>query len=350
MTEEPPQTEPEEKFYDHVLHFYATTFEERKVLREAIETNNFNTETKALVESVTERTKAKLESRGLTLSDYETAYTALKNKDYKVAQEIAKEARKRIEERRSLSSTQTTYDTYAVATEVDPATGKELKMFTNERAAFHVEIVEAEIQKTPEVEAPHVLFLVGLPGGGKSSAREIYQSRYGDAVSTDPDAYRHYLKDNFDGTHDDDINATQKEAFHISDLIYERALQAKRHVIYEGTLRDKEAYLNAIQMAVDHGAICDIVFVQTDFAECFRRSIAYRERGVSLDFLLGSATGLRNFDELLSDPQINRMEMYDNNPHPDEEGSRVFLHKSRDGKIDGKDRLDALLETYRDIL
>lgn len=322
------------------FHLYAMAPKDRETVRNALDSGIVDMNVSNIVNRSIEKTEEKLESRGLTLPEYEEAYNALKTGDYTKAKEIAERAREKINERHRDIRTQSTFQENSVS-------NGDVQELSDERKALHKQIVDDELSKVPEAEDPHVLFLVGPPGAGKSRARKVYMETYGDAIFTDPDAFRFHLVPHYDAASETHMYRTHREAGMVSDLLYENLLESKRNGVYEGTLRNLEAYQADMQKAFDHRAKVDVVLIDTDAAECWRRAIAFRERGTALHVLMGSLQAPKNFKELLSDSRISTMEIINNNVDKGE--AYVAFRKTKEGDIMGMEYLDSLVTKYEGV-
>lgn len=349
------------------IELYPMTRDDRELLVEELSQGQFNTaETRAVYERVVQAAERKLAFVGLTLEQYHAVYQGLVNlqmlqdlRNAKVQQELSQEEAKTLAEleaserknwevviqisesskegiKKYLESVEivSTKDQHQI-NPAGPEVERTADVYNQERQEFHSAMVEERLQACEPQVKPKIVFLIGPPGGGKSSAREKLTQNF---VTTDPDSLRAELfGDGFDPTDYAHTEMTQQEAFDVSAQIFERALAERRNILYEGTGSDYEGYLADMKKCEEAGYEVELKFVYTPPGECLKRSVAYRDRAVPVPFLLHS---LRSFYTVLKFASAGRppLEVIDNSgvlPRRVDANSPEFL-----------ENLKAMAQTY----
>lgn len=239
-------------------------------------------------------TRSKVEGIGLNVPQYYGAWQAFRDMDMDRIRELTGISRKRMQEARGKWTS--TKDLHK-----NPLTGD----YKPERRYYHHELVREKLAGlTPEAN-PQLIFLVGTPGTGKTSLRteETGHTKFtGDEVKfsnfavTDPDALRPDVMPGFDARLGQHVYETQEEVFDVSTAITDEALRRRLNIVSETTLRNTDWVLETIAAA--KGYQSKVILIHTPLEECFRRTIAWRARAASIDFLLSAMQGYENFFNL----------------------------------------------------
>ncbi len=156
--------------------------------------------------------------------------------------------------------------------------------YSAERKVLHDELISEKFEGLTPTTEPKIVFVLGVPGSGKSDAVKGFLEANPNFMLSDLDSLRHRLLPGFDGTKLEDILATQDEMVDIAYEALDIAFTNNINIVCETTLRG-EAWLNfMLDSAREYRK--EFVLVNAPLEECFRRAIAFRDRPISLDFML----------------------------------------------------------------
>lgn len=156
--------------------------------------------------------------------------------------------------------------------------------YSFERQVLHDQIIREKFAGLTPAAEPKIVFILGVPGSGKSDAVREFLETNPNYMLSDLDSLRHRLLPGYDGAKLEDVLATQDE---MVDMAYEAldiAFTSGINVVCETTLRGEEWLNFMLESARDYRK--EFVLVDAPLEECFRRAIAFRDRPISLDFML----------------------------------------------------------------
>ena len=236
------------------------------------------------------------------MEDYAKIYAALQEADIPLLTHFSETSHQTLLNRPRIASTRETHSHRFL---------KHLG-YNEERRNFHQQNADKALERVVSHRGsdipPKLILIGGPPGVGKSSARDSLaeqpaflpddQTEY---ALTDPDLLRSRLmKDGEYNGSNAHVGATNEEAFRVSDIIVEKALDNLNSFIAEGSWRNLSWAEWLISTALDKGYDVQLAFVHAPLAECFRRAIAEREdRAVDLKTLLSTAKGYETVAHLI---------------------------------------------------
>jgi predicted kinase len=202
--------------------------------------------------------------------------------------------------------------------------------YTQSRQVLHDQILKEKTEGLTSSPDPRIVFILGVPGAGKTELRAAFQSENPNFMLSDLDTYRGRLIQGYDDSNIDHVLATQEEVTDIAYKALQIAFENKFNIVCETTLRGEEWLRYMLDGARDYKK--EFILVHSRLAECLRRVIAFRDRPVSLDFLLSAFnSGYKNFFETVF-PNLNfDVTVVDNNR--DNPLDSALLYRRVDGQV-----------------
>ncbi|AIQ56020.1 zeta toxin family protein [Paenibacillus borealis] len=165
---------------------------------------------------------------------------------------------------------------------MDRKTSKELNSRNNyyfpKRRILHRKIVAGLLEGYPSQSAPEINFMGGGTAVGKSMIRDFHLEELGeigkDFIIIDCDRikplipeYVHFLSEDKESAAD----RVQAESSDINDMLLEKALLKKAHILFDGTMKDSDYYGPLIQRIRALGYIVSAVIVHAPIEVAFMR-------------------------------------------------------------------------------
>lgn len=294
-----------------------------------------------LVKSAFEATSKKAEGIGLTIPQYYGAWEAFRDQDLERIRELKGISRRKMDEARERWIS--TKDQHK-----DPLIGG----YRAERLYFHNKLVKEKLAGLVAEEEPVFMILVGTPGTGKTALRteEIGSSvvgrddiKFSNFAVTDPDALRPDVMPGFDATNAQHVYETQEEVFDLSTEIMEEALRRRLNIVCETTLRNTDWVLDTLKTA--KGYKSKMILIHTPLEECFRRTVAWRARAASIDFLLSAMGGYGNFFALSERDEVDQAIVLETDPN--QQRTKVYEKGKGALAVANAERVEAIKEYGR---
>lgn len=264
-----------------------------------------------IISDAQDATREKVEGIGLTIPQYHGAWEAFRDQNLEGIRELKGISRRKMDEARERWIS--TKDQHK-----DPTTGR----YRVDRLYFHHQLVQEKLLSLVPEQEPVFMILVGTPGAGKTALRteEMGSSvvgrddiKFSNYAVTDPDALRADVMPGFDATNAQHVYETQEEVFDLSTEIMEEALRRGLNIVCETTLRNTEWVLDTLKIA--KGYKSKMILIHTPLEECFRRTVAWRARAASIDFLLSAMGGYDNFFTLSERDEVDQAIVLETDPN-----------------------------------
>ncbi len=121
--------------------------------------------------------------------------------------------------------------------------------------------------KSATATTPRVIFLVGIPGAGKTYFAEKFSETFG-APFIETDQARRILADQPSYSSEEDMVVSELGAMQLTEL-----MKTKKTIIYEGGTEARTDRQALVKLVRKHGYEPIIIWVQTDSATAKRRAV-----------------------------------------------------------------------------
>ena len=148
------------------------------------------------------------------------------------------------------------------------------------RKARHEDIIAGWLNEATPVENPTLTIFGGLSGAGKSSVKHSGEVDISNSVKVDADEIRAQLPE-YKGWN---AALTVKETDDIASQIILRALESKKNLVFDGTLKTYKNAAEMIELFKQRGYKVNMVFVETPINVAMRNAIdRYKTKGRFVD-------------------------------------------------------------------
>ena len=147
--------------------------------------------------------------------------------------------------------------------------------------------IQKDLDRTSEVQSPIVMIIAGQPGAGKSSVESYLKNELNKNVITiDPDAMRRFHPDQERLQKENDktaANYTHEDASRWAEMLRDIAIENKRNIIIDGTLKSPDKAEALCKMLKEKGYKIEIHAIAVNELQSKLGVVARYEDGKNID-------------------------------------------------------------------